>query len=106
MRLTLLVSLLLSALALADVTPQLRDAAALNQNLEWSNSRPEQRQALDNFYRSLEQQRLQDSLSQRELRMQRFEQLQRMTPEQRQQQMLDHMQQRQQIQQQMLMPNR
>lgn len=59
------------------------------QALEWNNNRPEQRQALDNFYRSLQQQQMQDSLGQRELRLQRLEQLRDMTPEQRQQNFLD-----------------
>lgn len=71
--------------------------------LEWNNSRPEQRQALDNFYRSLQQQQLQDSLNQRQIRLEHLEQLRGMTPEQRQQRIIDFVQQRQQ--QQILLPN-
>lgn len=70
-------------------------------SIEWDNSRPEQRQALDHFYQSLQQQQLQDSLGQRELRQQHIEQLRDMTPEQRQQQILNFVQQRQQ---QLLLP--
>lgn len=73
-------------------------------SIEWNNVRPEQRQALDNFYNSIQQQqRLQpEALSQREVRIQHIEQLRDMSPEQRQQQFLDFVQQRQQ--QQLLMP--
>lgn len=73
--------------------------------IEWNNVRPEQRQALDNFYNSIQQQqRLQpDAMNQREIRIQHVEQLRDMTPEQRQQQFMDFVQQRQQ-QQQLLMP--
>lgn len=74
-------------------------------SIEWNNVRPEQRQALDNFYNSIQQQqRLQpEALSQREVRIQHIEQLRDMSPEQRQQQFLDFVQQRQQ-QQRLLMP--
>jgi len=73
------------------------------QALEWINNRPEQRQALDNFYRSLQQQQMHDSLSQRELRLQRLEQLRDMTPEQRQQNFLDFVQKNQAVP---VVPNR
>lgn len=73
-------------------------------SVEWDNARPEQRQALDSFYNSLEQQQLQNSINQRMLRQEHLEQLRGMTPEQRQQQMLDFTQQFQQ-QRQLLMPN-
>jgi|SRR5690554_377569 len=74
-------------------------------SIEWNNVRPEQRQALDNFYHSIQQQqRLQpEVIHQREIRLQHIEQLRDMTPEQRQQQFMDFVQQRQQ-QQQLLMP--
>lgn len=70
-------------------------------SIEWDNSRPEQRQALDNFYRSLEQHQLNHpqfnyNLDQRMLRQERIEQLRDMTPMQRQQQILDFTQQYQQ----------
>lgn len=75
-------------------------------SIEWNNLRPEQRQALDNFYNSIQQQqRLQpEVINQREIRLQHIEQLRDMTPEQRQQQFMDFVQQRQQQQQQLLMP--
>lgn len=57
--------------------------------IEWDNARPEQRQALDHFYQSIQQQPLQNNLDQRLLRQERVEQLRGMTPEQRQQMMLD-----------------
>lgn len=72
-------------------------------SIEWDNNSPEQRQALDNFYRSLEQQQLHNLVDQRVMRQQRLEQLRDMTPEQRQQQMIDFAQQYQQ-QRQLLMP--
>lgn len=60
--------------------------------LEWNNSRPEQRQALDHFYRSLQSQ--QPDLSNQQLqRQQHIEQLRGMSPEQRQQQFLNFIQQ-------------
>lgn len=73
-------------------------------SIEWNNLRPEQRQALDNFYHSIQQQqRLQPEITtQREIRMQHIEQLRDMTPEQRQQQFMEFVQQRQQ--QQLLLP--
>lgn len=64
--------------------------------IEWDNNRPEQRQALDHFYRSLEQHQLNNSLDQQMLRQERIEQLRDMTPVQRQQQILDFTQQYQQ----------
>lgn len=73
------------------------------QIIEWDNNRPEQRQALDNFYRSLEQQQLLNSLDQRLLRQEHLEQLRDMTPAQRQQQIIDFAQQYQQ-QRQLLLP--
>lgn len=71
-------------------------------SIEWDNARPEQRQALDNFYRSLEQQQMQNSIDQRVTRQEHLEQLRGMTPEQRQQQMIDFTQQIQQQRQLML----
>lgn len=72
-------------------------------SIEWDNNSPEQRQALDSFYYSLQQQQLQNSLDQRLLRQERIEQLRDMTPEQRQQQIIDFAQQYQQHRQ-LLMP--
>lgn len=63
--------------------------------LEWNNNRPEQRQALDNFYRSLQNMQMQEQALQRMERQQRIEQLRGMSPEQRQQQFLDFVQQQQ-----------
>jgi hypothetical protein len=63
--------------------------------LEWNNSRPEQRQALDNFYRSLQSLQVQEQAMQRMERQQRIEQLRGMSPEQRQQQFLNFVQQQQ-----------
>ena len=63
--------------------------------LEWNNSRPEQRQALDNFYRSLQNLQVQEQAMQRMERQQRIEQLRGMSPEQRQQQFLNFVQQQQ-----------
>lgn len=71
--------------------------------IEWDNARPEQRQALDHFYQSLQQQPLVQG-SQQLLRQQNFEQLRAMTPEQRQQEILNYVQQYQR-QQQLLLPN-
>lgn len=67
--------------------------ANLDPSLEWSNTRPEQRQALDHFYRSLEQHQTQDQMAQRMQRQQHVEQLRGMTPEQRQQHFLNFVQQ-------------
>ena len=99
---TILSSLLLSFILLGSSAVYAADPAL---SIEWNNMRPEQRQALDNFYNSIQQQqRLQpEVLSQREVRIQHIEQLRDMSPEQRQQQFLDFVQQRQQ-QQQLLMP--
>lgn len=63
--------------------------------LEWNNSRPEQRQALDNFYRSIQNMQMQEQAMQRMERQQRLEQLRSMSPEQRQQQFLNFVQQQQ-----------
>jgi|OM-RGC.v1.027339669 hypothetical protein len=63
--------------------------------LEWNNSRPEQRQALDNFYRSIQNMQVQEQAIQRMERQQRIEQLRGMSPEQRQQQFLNFVQQQQ-----------
>ena len=65
--------------------------AAVTQ-LEWNNSRPEQRQALDHFYRSLQSQQP-DLNSQQLQRQQHIDQLRGMSPEQRQQQFLNFIQQ-------------
>ena len=73
-------------------------------SIEWDNSRPEQRQALDHFYQSLQQQQLTQGSPQQLLRQQNVEQLRSMTPEQRQQEILNYVQQYQR-QQQLLLPN-
>lgn len=61
--------------------------------MEWNNARPEQRQALDHFYRSLPSPSGQEQLLQRLQRQQTLDQLRGMTPEQRQQQFLNFRQQ-------------
>ncbi|MCA6063051.1 hypothetical protein [Thalassolituus marinus] len=60
--------------------------------LEWDNARPEQRQALDQFYQSLERPRPPGHDAQRMEREQHFERLREMSPEQRQQQFRDFVQ--------------
>src|SRR5690554_1250989 len=73
-------------------------------SIEWNNVRPEQRQALDNFYHSIQQQqRLKPEVIDKcEIRLQHIEQLSDMTPEPRQPHFMDFVQQRQQPQ--LLMP--
>lgn len=89
--------LLATAGTQADLTQRLPEPVAVpppavTQQLEWSNSRPEQRQALDHFYRSL--QSPQPDLSSQQLqRQQHIDQLRGMSPEQRQQQFLNFIQQ-------------
>lgn len=61
--------------------------------LEWDNARPEQKQALEQFYRSLERPLPPESGRQRMEREQHFERLREMTPEQRQEQFRDFVQQ-------------
>lgn len=73
-----------SAAAVADPAP-----IRPNIGIEWDNSRPEQRQALDHFYRSLQQHQLDPSINQPSFRQERFEQLPEMAPMQRHPQMLD-----------------
>lgn len=63
------------------------------QQLEWSNHQPAQKQALDNFYRSLEQTQVQELSSQRLIREQQLQQLRGMSPQQRQQMFMDFVQQ-------------
>lgn len=88
--------LLVTAGAQADLTQRLPESVAVPPTavtqLEWNNSHPEQRQALDHFYRSLQSQQP-DLNSQQLQRQQHIDQLRGMSPEQRQQQFLNFIQQ-------------
>ena len=57
--------------------------------LEWDNSTPQQRQALDQFYQSLQQLQGGEQMVRRMEREEHLEKLRDMTPEQRQQQFRD-----------------
>jgi hypothetical protein len=61
--------------------------------LEWNNQAPQQRQALDNFYRSLQSLQMQQSME-RLQREQSIEQLRDMSPQQRLQRFQDFVQHR------------
>lgn len=61
--------------------------------LEWNNQTPQQRQALDNFYRSLQRLQMQQSME-RLQREQNIEQLRDMSPQQRHQRFQDFVQHR------------
>ena len=61
--------------------------------LEWNNQAPQQRQALDNFYRSLQNLQMQQSME-RLQREQNIEQLRDMSPQQRLQRFQDFVQHR------------
>lgn len=89
--------LLLAGAAVADPVPRVIETIPAQppaaMQLEWNNNRPEQREALDHFYRSLQAQQQQDLMLQRLQRQQTIDQLRGMSPEQRQQQFLNFIQQ-------------
>lgn len=102
MRIFSLVLLLLAGVAVADPMPRVIETIPAQPpapvQLEWNNNRPEQREALDHFYRSLQaQQQQQDMMLQRLQRQQHVDQLRGMSPEQRQQQFLNFIQQQQNL---------
>lgn len=83
MRVLLSVALVvLSSVAMAN--PPVAGARP-DMQLEWNNTNPEQRQALDTFYQSLQNFSAQPEASQRTMRQQHLEQLRDMSSEQRQQ---------------------
>jgi flagellar hook-associated protein FlgK len=65
--------------------------------LEWNNTNPEQRRALDTFYQSLQNFSAQPEASQRIVRQQHLEQLRDMSSEQRQQMFRRFVQQRENL---------
>ena len=67
-----------------------------NPSINWSNAQPAQKQALDNFYQSLQNMQQVDQAD----RLQALEQLRGMTSEQRQQMLRNMLIQQQQLQQQ------
>ena len=89
--------LLLAGVAVADPVPRVIETIPAQPpaavQLEWNNNRPEQREALDHFYRSIQAQQQQDLMLQRLQRQQTIDQLRGMSPEQRQQQFLNFIQQ-------------
>lgn len=89
----LLVAVAGSAVAEPDVRPSAAETPAHpSWQLEWDNSTPQQRQALDQFYQSLQQLQGGEQMIRRNEREEHLERLRGMTPEQRQQQFIDFVQ--------------
>lgn len=78
-----------SAMAEPDARPPVVEPVHPSWQLEWNNARPEQRQALDQFYQSLQRLEGGEQMTRRMEREQNLERLREMTPEQRQQQFMD-----------------
>ncbi|WP_430461262.1 hypothetical protein ACQUQU_00330 [Thalassolituus sp. LLYu03] len=78
-----------SAFAEPDVRPDIMDPVHPSWQLEWDNARPEQRQALDQFYQALQNLQGGEQVVRKLEREEHLERLRDMTPEQRRQQFMD-----------------